>query len=398
MLRMLLGIAAAAFVALGLPPAALARTHSRHRARPDLVIAGGSVRLTRGVLNGSFMVENIGTRSAAPSSAALTIHVGKRLRALGAFRVPRLAHSGTQSIRVAIRLPAALGPGSYPMQACANASGSVIELSSHNDCRGVGKLVVSRRTAPSPGPNPSPTPTPNPTPNPNPTSSVSTVPSNPITFSKDTVLALTDPQSDYWAYVPDPYDSTHQTPTELFVWMHGCGGEGSGDIYTISPSTSEQYISLSVGGREDTCWAPNVDQDKVLAAIADLETHFNIDRHRIVIGGYSSGGDLAYRTAFYHADMFAGLLAENTSPFRDTGSTQAQSLAAASWKFNVVHLAHTEDDTYPISGVRAETDAMASAGFPIRRIERPGAHYDTNTDSDMQTLLLPHLDDGWRSP
>jgi pimeloyl-ACP methyl ester carboxylesterase len=374
---------------VGLPPVAPARTHRRHEARPDLVITGGSLRHTGGTLKGSFVVENIGFRAATPSSAALSIREGRRHRTLGSFRVPRLVRSGTQVIRVAIRLPGALGTGSYPMQVCANSSRSVRELSNHNDCRGLGRLVISRARVGSPGPNP--TPTPNPTP-------VSTVPPNPITFSKDTVLTLTDTQSDYWVFVPDQYDSTHQTPTELFVWMHGCGGEGAGDIYTISPSTSERYISLSVGGREDTCWDPNVDQDKVLAAIADVETHFNIDRHRIVIGGYSSGGDLAYRTAFYHADMFAGLLAENTSPFRDTGSTQAQSLAAASWKFNVVHLAHTEDDTYPIAGVRAETDAMASAGFPIQRIERPGAHFDANTDSDMQTLLLPHLDDGWRSP
>jgi pimeloyl-ACP methyl ester carboxylesterase len=359
------------------------------------VIAGGSVRHTRGALKGSFVVENIGSQAAAPSSAALSIRVGKRRRTLGSFRVQRLARSGTQVIRVAIRVPAGLSTGRYPMQVCANSSRSVSELSNRNDCRGLGRLVISRGKVGSPGSSPAPSPNPTPTPNPTP---VSTVPSNPITFSKDTVLTLADPKSDYWVYVPDPYDSSHQTPTELFVWMHGCGGEGAGDIYTISPSTSERYISLSVGGREDTCWDPNVDQDKVLAAIADVETHFNIDRHRIVIGGYSSGGDLAYRTAFYHADMFAGLLAENTSPFRDTGSTQAQSLAAAAWKFNVVHLAHTEDDTYPIAGVRAETDALASAGFPIERIERPGAHYDANTDSDMQTLLLPHLDDGWRSP
>jgi pimeloyl-ACP methyl ester carboxylesterase len=365
------------------------------------VIAGGSVRLTGGALKGSFVVENVGTRSAAQSSAALSIRVGRRRRTLGSFRVPRLARVGKHVIQVGIGLPGALGTGSYPIQVCANSSRSVSELSNHNDCRGLGRVVISRGapggSGPNPTPIPGPTPAPNPTPSPNPTT-VSTVPSNPITFSKDAVLTLTDPQSDYWVFVPDPYDATHQTPTELFVWMHGCGGEGAGDIYTISPSTSERHISLSVGGREDACWDPNVDQDKVLAAIADVETHFNIDRHRIVIGGYSSGGDLAYRTAFYHADLFAGLLAENTSPFRDTGSTQAASLAAASWEFHVVHLAHTEDETYPIAGVRAETDALASAGFPIQRIERPGAHFDANTDSDMQALLLPHLDDGWRSP
>src|SRR5581483_589034 len=113
------------------------------------------------------------------------------------------------------------------------------------------------------------------------------------------------------------------------------------------------------------------DVPKVLAAIADVETHFNINRRRVIIAGYSSGGDLAYRTIFYNADTFAGILAINTSPFRDTGSTQTQSLAAAAWKFNVVHIAHTSDETYPLAGVTAEINAMKQAGFPVNFITRP---------------------------
>jgi hypothetical protein len=34
----------------------------------------------------------------------------------------------------------------------------------------------------------------------------------------------------------------------------------------------------------------------------------------------------------------------------------------------------------------------------VTLIERPGAHYDGATDSDLQALLLPHLDDGWLAP
>ncbi len=64
-----------------------------------------------------------------------------------------------------------------------------------------------------------------------------------------------------------------------------------------------------------------------------MKTHFNIDPRRVILGGYSSGGDIAYRTAFYNANSFAGVLAVNTSPFRDTGSSQQDSLAAAAWKF-----------------------------------------------------------------
>jgi dienelactone hydrolase len=287
-------------------------------------------------------------------------------------------------IEVSVGLPGGLPSGTFPLRACADSSGAVQESSETNNCRRVGTIrVAPAGSGVPPG---------------------SSVPPDPIPFQKDTVFTLDSPLTTYWIYVPGSYDETNRTPTELFVWLHGCGGQASGDIYTISPGGSaQQYISVAVGGREGDCWDPNTDQDKLLAAITNVESHFNVDPHRVVVGGYSSGGDLAYRIAFYHAKVFAGLLAENTSPFRDTGSTQQASLAAAAWKFNVVHLAHTEDEVYPIDGVRRETDAMAAAGFPIQRIERPGHHYDdstadSGTDHDLQTFLLPHLNDGWRSP
>ena len=240
-------------------------------------------------------------------------------------------------------------------------------------------------------------------------SPLTSVPPDPIPFTKDTVFSIATTLSNYWIDVPNSYDASHQTPIKLFVWLHGCGGQSAGDIYTVSPGGNQDWISIAVGGREDDCWDPNTDRPKLMAAISDVESHFNVDAHRVILGGYSSGGDLAYRTAFYDAGAFAGVLAENTSPFRDTGSSQEASLAAASWKFNVVHLAHLQDNTYPIGTVRAETDAMTAAGFPVTRIERVGTHYDganaivsgqvvPGTDADVVALLLPHIDDGWRSP
>ena len=235
------------------------------------------------------------------------------------------------------------------------------------------------------------------------------VPPDPIPFTKAKVFTLQTTLSNYWLYVPNSYDASHQTPTTLFVWLHGCGGMSEGDIYAVSPGGGQDWISIAVGGREGDCWDPAGDGSKVKAAISDVKSHFNIDPHRVILGGYSSGGDLAYRTAFYDAGAFAGVLAENTAPFRDTGSSQQASLAAASWKFNVVHLAHLQDDTYPIDVVRTETQAMTDAGFPVTFIERVGTHYDApnapvngsavpGTDADVAGLLLPHIDDGWRSP
>lgn len=72
--------------------------------------------------------------------------------------------------------------------------------------------------------------------------------------------------------------------------MHGCGGEGSGDIYTISPGASQSYIAIPIGGREDDCWDPNTDQDKVLAVTAARPTR----QDRLAAAGSpraSSGSD-----------------------------------------------------------------------------------------------------------
>src|SRR6202008_1753584 len=101
------------------------------------------------------------------------------------------------------------------------------------------------------------------------------------------------------------------------------------------------------GGAEGVCWTPSVDETKVMAALADFETHFNVNRQRVILAGYSSGGDLAYRTGFPPSSPFAGLLIENSTPFRDTESSAAEFLAAATTKFHIVALAHEEDTTYP---------------------------------------------------
>ncbi len=236
----------------------------------------------------------------------------------------------------------------------------------------------------------------------------SSVPSDPISYTADTPFTVDGGTTNY-VFVPSSYDSTNQTPTTLFVWLHGCGGFASGDIWTISPGGNQDWISLAVGGEEGNCWNVDTDVALVLAALADIKTHFNVKPKGVVLGGYSSGGDLSYRTMFYNANLFAGLLIENSSPYRDTGSTEQQSLAAASWKFNVVHLAHLQDQTYPIAGVRTETDSMTAAGFPMNRIEVDGGHYDDpgaienghavpGTNADLVTYLLPNLDAGWSAP
>jgi predicted esterase len=221
----------------------------------------------------------------------------------------------------------------------------------------------------------------------------------------------------YWVYVPKGYDITHNTPMKLFCWGGGCGHQSQSDIDMVSLETlgqTQNYIAIAMGWQEGNCWDVNNDRQPYLDAIANMKTHFNINPNTVVMGGYSSGGDIGYRVIFENSLDFASILAENTDPFRDTGSTQTALLGAAKWKFNIAHLAHIEDTTYPLTTVEASWQALQNAGWVLNgnltEFTQHGTHWDNpgavengftvaGTAADLQTFLLPLLNTaGWALP
>lgn len=243
-------------------------------------------------------------------------------------------------------------------------------------------------------------------------------PTDPIAYEANTRFTLANGN---YVVVPASYDSSHNTPAKLFVWLHGCGGYSLYDVVNVSPAANfenpgpQDWITLAPIGAENGCWDVNSQPAALLNAIADIKTHFNIDPKRVVLGGYSSGGDLGYRTIFYNALQFAGIVSMNTAPFQDTGKSSDEMIPAAAWKFNVYNLAHSEDTTYPVGpdvvggravpGVEAEVQRLANAGFPATLQTVPGNHYDNageggrpGTDADIRTYLLPKLGAGWTAP
>ena len=76
----------------------------------------------------------------------------------------------------------------------------------------------------------------------------------PVTYDGNGFFTLNSGQSSYIGYKPDTY--SHSTPISLFVWMHGCGGNAAGDMWTIAPYATRQtqsYIAISIGGRDGAC-------------------------------------------------------------------------------------------------------------------------------------------------
>jgi dienelactone hydrolase len=399
--RFALFLTLTALVALAVAAGAAAESAKPY---PRVIVKTGSAHLAGKKLVGFVVAINDGRARSGREFIELGIGVpknpesGETSALVQRLRTKPLGVGKKQRIHFSHLLPAEASPGGWTVTACIDGG----------TCRLIGQVTIPgpvptpAPTTPNPAPAPSPTPpgTPAPAPLTEDVPPISTVPTDPIPYVAGTPFEVTSGAVPYWAFVPDSYDASNLTPAPLLIWLHGCGGESSGDIWVVDPGASgepQDWLTIAVGGREGECWTPSADEAKVLAALADVETHFNVDRRRVILGGYSSGGDLAYRTGFRHSSTFAGLLIENSSPFRDTESSAAESLAAATTKLHIVHLAHTGDTTYPLAGVQKEVGEVAAAGFPIELIVRPGAHYDANTDNDLRELLLPHIDDGWLS-
>ena len=194
------------------------------------------------------------------------------------------------------------------------------------------------------------------------------------TVTKDAAgfFTRTSSASSYVAYVPASYDGT--APVALIVGAHGCGDNAMNfATWGVNPydtRTTQNHIGISVGGADGHCWTAS-DDAKVLAAIDDISSCFWVHQKKVVIAGFSSGGELAYRVGLSHASRFAGILIEDSGLYAANSNPDAL-LANASWKINIAHRTHTSDPVFPLATVKADWVKTKAAGFPLVTKETPG--------------------------
>ena len=222
----------------------------------------------------------------------------------------------------------------------------------------------------------------------------------PIIADDDGFFQLTSAKSDYWVRLPPDYDLQTPRPRRLLVALHGCGDTAfKFATWAAVPAAlraSQDYIAISIGGGDGRCWDLRQDPDLVTAAIAHVRSCFYVHQKQIVLGGFSSGGMLAYKLAMSDAGTYAGVLIEDSglSQGLDGGSVDA-ALTNAAWKINIAHTARTRDGLFAIAGVRADRDKMIARGFPLQYRELDGVH--SGNPDDWSEFLIPKMA-GWASP
>ena len=116
----------------------------------------------------------------------------------------------------------------------------------------------------------------------------------------------------YAVTLPEGYDASR--PTRLYVWMHGRQNNTTETEFLFAqqtfrpgnpPVADQGQIQLDLFGRINSAgwhWAGEAD---VFEGIQAVEKRFKIDERRILLRGFSMGGEGAWHIALHYPDRFA---------------------------------------------------------------------------------------------
>ncbi len=113
-------------------------------------------------------------------------------------------------------------------------------------------------------------------------------------------------EHEYWAYVPADYNPDYAYA--LVVWLHP-GGDTMEAAMTRAwqtPCDERGVILLAPKAKQISGW--NADEAVfVKDAVDEFMARYTIDRSRVVLHGFDSGGRFAYELAFKYRELFRGV-------------------------------------------------------------------------------------------
>ncbi len=116
----------------------------------------------------------------------------------------------------------------------------------------------------------------------------------------------------YGLRIPDSYDGTR--PVRLYVWMHGRAArlKEADFLYSfrnqgpaMPPVADYGQIQLDLYGRWNSAGYHFAGEADVFEAIAAVQKRYKIDPRRILLRGFSMGGEGAWHIALHYPDRWA---------------------------------------------------------------------------------------------
>ncbi|MGF1506710.1 MAG: dienelactone hydrolase family protein [Anaerolineae bacterium] len=178
-------------------------------------------------------------------------------------------------------------------------------------------------------------------------------------------------ERDYLLYVPEAYFETYESPWPLVIFLHGTGEKGTNPrlLVTVPPFvtiTREEgtypFIMAAphLGFAEDWVTSP----DLVFDMIVHLRGQLSIDPDRIVIAGFSLGGQGVWAVATAYPDLPAALVPVSGFWSEDDSFVPPDICQHADLPVWIMH--SRADEIVPLAGSEVIANALQDCGTNVR--------------------------------
>jgi hypothetical protein len=118
----------------------------------------------------------------------------------------------------------------------------------------------------------------------------------------------------YHVFVPEGYDPS--APTPVLIDLHGAVSSPPYSVEALIPrralwestAATECWVLVMPHGDEGATWWSEIGRANLLAQLAFLKRHYNVDENRVFLSGFSDGGTGALWMGFHDATVWAGFI------------------------------------------------------------------------------------------
>jgi phospholipase/carboxylesterase len=221
------------------------------------------------------------------------------------------------------------------------------------------------------------------------------VASQPVALEFGKLERPSHSQAPHALFVPMHYEPNYGYP--LLVWLHG-PGDDERQLQRVMPLISlRNYVAVGPRGcvagknRKGSDWRQmprDIDHSEgaIFSCLDLVRERFNIAGQRIFIGGFASGGTMAFRIGLRHPETFAGIL----SLGGEFPSGQMPLARISQARKLPLFIAHGRDaETYSIDRSCDELRLFHAAGLSVTLRQYPcGDELTTHMLGDMDRWMM----------
>lgn len=196
--------------------------------------------------------------------------------------------------------------------------------------------------------------------------------------------------------VYEPRDAS--TPLPLILFLHGAGESGNDGLLPttvgIGPAIvrePERFPALVVFPQASQGYGWRAfNLAAAVAALDDVEAHFDVDAERVYVTGISMGGYGTWLAALQQPERFAAAVPVCGGLDRASMATPAK--AAQRLKKLPQWVFHGDaDNIIPVEESRTMVSALEAAGAPVRYTEYEGVRHNSWDRAYAEPELMPWL-------